>query len=138
MSGIKKVRSKFSPMAKQNNNQFSLEQIKTIFIKWLANHEGVLFNYHAFWYVQNCVGDLIHWKESPTDWLTKEQKEKWLAPPEDIVTPTKKVVIHIDNSEESNEEGGKEGSKEKETSQRKTHTRRQTRQNSKSHSKGKR
>jgi hypothetical protein len=50
---------------------FTLALIKQRFQKWVERHPDVLDEGVSgrFWYVQNCVGDLIDWEESPEEWM---------------------------------------------------------------------
>jgi hypothetical protein len=43
--------------------------IRERFVRWIEDHpcDG-----ETFWYVQNCVGDLIDWTERPSTWIDDE------------------------------------------------------------------
>lgn len=62
----------------------SLNHIKKKFREWLSTHQAILDDYHGFWHLQNFVGDLVKWNESPHEWLTDEQRDRWLDGRKDI------------------------------------------------------
>lgn len=49
----------------------TLKQLKTDFCLWALNHPMSPDNE---WFVCNCLGNIIHWTESPFDWLTVIRK----------------------------------------------------------------
>ena len=57
--------------------KLDIKTIRERFCKWVENHPDVWhedgYKTSHFWWVQNCVGDIIRWVETPSDWL--ESKE---------------------------------------------------------------
>lgn len=59
----------------QSTRQWDREALDTIrerFVEWVENHPDV-FRIHddesPFWWVQNCLGDILGWQELPHDWV---------------------------------------------------------------------